>query len=165
MASDSAYTFRLVTRDDLPMLHGWLNEPHVRRWWIGPDEQLGIIAADIDRPGVELFIVSLAGRPFAYIQAYDPHAFGALPDQPPGTRGVDTFIGPPDHVHVGHGPRFLAAFCDRLIAAGAPRVVIDPDVDNHAAIRAYEKAGFRRIDERIHDSGPVVFMARDAASP
>jgi aminoglycoside 6'-N-acetyltransferase len=163
MPPEPDYNFRLVTRDDLPMLRAWLGEPHVMRWWGDPDEQIGLITRDIDEPAMKLWIVSVAGRPFAYAQSYDPHAFGILLDQPPGTCGVDPFIGLPDHINVGHGSRFLAALCQRLFAAGAPRVIIDPDVDNRAAIRAYEKAGFRRIDERILDGGLVVFMAQDPA--
>jgi len=163
MPPEPDYGFRPVTRDHLAMLRIWLGEPHVMRWWGDPDEQIGLITRDIDEPAMELWIVSVAGQPFAYVQSYDPHAFGILLDQPPGTRGVDPFIGLPDHINAGHGSRFLAAFSKRLLAAGAPRVIIDPDVDNRAAIRAYEKAGFRRIDERILDGAPVVLMAQDSA--
>ena len=31
------FTFRRLTDDDLPMLHAWLNEPGVVRWWEGDD--------------------------------------------------------------------------------------------------------------------------------
>lgn len=31
------WRFRPVTHDDLPMLHRWLNEPGVVRWWEGDD--------------------------------------------------------------------------------------------------------------------------------
>ena len=26
-----------------PLLHKWLNEPHMREWWDDPDEELGKI--------------------------------------------------------------------------------------------------------------------------
>ena len=158
-----SYAFRPVMRDDLPMIRQWLEEEHVAQWWGDPEEQIALIEGDIDEPAMDLHLVLLDGRPFAYVQAYEPHAFGALLDQPPGTRGIDPFIGPPDLVWKGHGPRFLAVFCEKLFAQGAPRVIIDPDVANAAAIRAYEKAGFRRIDTRMMEDGPVVLMAVDRA--
>jgi aminoglycoside 6'-N-acetyltransferase len=40
-------------------------------------------------------------------------------------------------------------------------VVIDPDPDNAAAIRAYEKAGFRAFDRRTSIYGPALLMVRD----
>ncbi len=159
-----SYGFRRVTRADLDLLAGWLREPHVARWWGDPEEQLAILASDIGAPAMWLNVVSLSGRPFAYIQIYDPFAYGVLPDQPAGTRGIDQFIGVPAMAGIGHGPRFMAAFCDMLFAEGAGRVVTDPDPANAVAIRAYDKAGFRRIDERILGDGPAVLMARDRAN-
>jgi aminoglycoside 6'-N-acetyltransferase len=113
---------------------------------------------------MSLNVVVLHGQPFAYIQAYDPADYGVLSDQPAGTRGIDQFIGVPEMTGIGHGPRFIAAFSDHLFTAGATRVVTDPDPANKVAIRAYEKAGFRRIDERILADGPAVLMARDRAN-
>ena len=48
-----------------------------------------------------------------------------------------------------------------LLASGAPRVVTDPDPANARAIRAYEKAGFRR--DRLVDTpdGPALLMVRN----
>jgi len=46
----------------------------------------------------------------------------------------------------GLGSDAVRALADHLVAArGHHRVTIDPAADNHAAIRAYEKAGFRRV--------------------
>jgi aminoglycoside 6'-N-acetyltransferase len=61
----------------------------------------------------------------------------------------------------GHGPRIIDAFVRRLFAAGASRIVIDPDPANAAAIRANEKAGFRVFDRRTSIYGPAVLMIRD----
>ena len=86
--------------------------------------------------------------------------------QPEGARGLDQFIGEADMLGRGHGSAFIRAFADRLLASGTPRVVIDPDPANKRAIRAYEKAGFRR--ERMVDTpdGPALLMARTlTASP
>jgi aminoglycoside 6'-N-acetyltransferase len=65
-------------------------------------------------------------------------------------------------VDQGHGSAFIRAFIDRLLAAGAPRVITDPDPANARAIRAYEKAGFRR--DRLVDTpdGVALLMVRNA---
>jgi aminoglycoside 6'-N-acetyltransferase len=158
------YTFRAVTHDDLELLAGWLREPHVARWWGDPAEELALIAGDMAEPAISLNLVALNGEAFAYIQSYDTAACGVLTDQPAGTRGIDQFIGVPAMTGIGHGPRFMTAFCNQLFTASARRVVTDPDPANRIAIRAYGKAGFRRIDERILEDGPVVLMARDRAT-
>ena len=82
--------------------------------------------------------------------------------QPDDTCGIDQFIGEADMLGLGHGSGFVRAFADQLLAAGTPRVVTDPDPANVRAIRAYEKAGFRR--DRLVDTpdGPALLMTRDS---
>jgi aminoglycoside 6'-N-acetyltransferase len=141
-----AFAFRRVTRADLPLIHHWLKTPAVRRWWIEADgtQSDPIRPTDLDEPDVAMWLVSIANRPFAFIQDYDPHAsvghhFAYLP---PGSRGVDQFIGEPDMLDRGYGPEFIRAHIDMLFAGGVPMVGTDPHPDNARAIRAYEKVGF-----------------------
>jgi aminoglycoside 6'-N-acetyltransferase len=162
----SGYAFRPVTAGDLPMLAGWLNAGHVRRWWPDPAKQLAEIEAALADPAVDPFIVSFDGAPLAYLQSYAVHSDWAREpyrDQPAGTRGIDQFIGEAGMTGLGHGARFVAAICAELLAAGAPRVVTDPDPATRRAVRAYEKAGFSVLGERLTADGPVLLMARDRA--
>jgi aminoglycoside 6'-N-acetyltransferase len=46
------YTFRPVTRQDLPLLQQWLQAPEVVRWWGDPDEQAALLREDLDNPGM-----------------------------------------------------------------------------------------------------------------
>jgi aminoglycoside 6'-N-acetyltransferase len=62
----------------------------------------------------------------------------------------------------GHGSAFVRTFADELLAAGTPRVVTDPDPANIGAIRAYEKAGFRRDRLVETPDGTALFMIRDS---
>lgn len=39
-------TFRRLVDDDLPMLHRWLNEPGVVRWWEGNDVSWDAVVRD-----------------------------------------------------------------------------------------------------------------------
>jgi aminoglycoside 6'-N-acetyltransferase len=138
--------------------------PHVVQWWGEPDEQFGIVSGDLAHPAMDQFIVATGDGPFAYIQSYDPEDWGTHPFglQPKGAIGIDQFIGEPDMVDRGHGSAFIRAFTERLIAAGAPRVFTDPDPANARAVRAYEKAGFRK--DRMVDTpdGPALLMVCDA---
>jgi aminoglycoside 6'-N-acetyltransferase len=61
----------------------------------------------------------------------------------------------------GYGSALARAFADRLLASGTPRVVTDPDPLNTRAIRAYEKAGFRRDNLVETPDGPALLMVRD----
>ncbi len=159
-----AYQFRPMSAADLPLVRRWLEMPHVVQWWGNTDDQFELVSGDLNVQGVDQFIVAVGDRPFGYIQCYDPalwpdNGFGP---QPPGTRGVDQFIGEPDLVDCGHGSAFVRQFAEAQLEAGAPLVITDPDPDNARAIRAYEKAGFRW--QRLVDTpnGRALLMVRNA---
>jgi aminoglycoside 6'-N-acetyltransferase len=150
-----------MTLQDLPMVRAWLAEPEVARWWGDPDElEEGLADAH-----TRLWIVAHGGEPFAYLQDYEPHAWPGhhFAFLPPGSRGIDQFIGVPAMLGRGHGSAFVRAHVERLFAEGAPAVGVDPDPSNARAIRAYEKAGFTRGQERDTDWGYCLLMTRYAA--
>lgn len=160
------YSFRRATTADLPMIRRWLETPAVREWWIDAEGQPAdpIEEKDLTDQNVAMWIVSYLGDPFAFIQDYDPHAwdghhFGHLPQ---GSRGMDQFIGEPGMLGHGHGSAFIRAHVDSLMAGGTPAVGTDPNPDNARAIRAYEKAGFIRCEERATEWGHCVLMERHA---
>ncbi|HEX2556326.1 MAG TPA: GNAT family N-acetyltransferase [Microvirga sp.] len=161
-AAVEAYGFRPVVPADLPLIAGWLARPHVAEWWDG--DGLGEIREALTDPATRPHIVALGGRPIGYLQCYDPHREEGHPyrDQPPGTLGIDQFIGEPDLVGIGHGSRLIGAFVAGLFREGAVRVVTDPDPANGRAVRAYEKAGFRALGRRHSVYGSVLLMACDA---
>src|SRR3981081_855117 len=73
--SRSAYAFRRAGRPDLTLLRSWLCTPDVARWWGDPEEQAALLREDLDEPRMVMRIVSHEGRPFAYVQDYDVHAW------------------------------------------------------------------------------------------
>jgi aminoglycoside 6'-N-acetyltransferase len=158
-----AYDFRVMTAADLPLLRRWLAAPHVAEWWGAPEEQLALLSGDLAEPAIEQYVVATKGRPFGYLQCYDLAASpdSAVPAQPAGARGTDQLIGEPDMLARGHGSAFICAFLEGLFAVGCPRVLTDPDPNNARAIRAYEKAGFRRYREVEVATGRALLMIRD----
>jgi aminoglycoside 6'-N-acetyltransferase len=157
----TSYTFRAMPRADLPVIERWLVAPEVMRWWGEPDEQYELVSGDLDHPDMDQFIVSLEGRPFAYIQCYRLSAWNqGFGEHPPETRGIDQFIGEPDMLGCGHGPEFIRQFVDELLQKGTPRVVTDADPTNGRAVRAYEKAGFERLGLVETPDGTALFMMR-----
>src|SRR5215207_6369857 len=86
------------------------------------------------------------------------HAMGDLSTEP----FIVELIGEPELVGIGHGSRLIAAFAETLFRRGAPHLIIDPDPRNGRAIRAYEKAGFRRLGFRTSIYGDALMMVRDA---
>jgi len=156
------YIFRPMATADILLVQRWLALPHVREWWGEPEEQYTLVSGDLDEPAMDQFIVSASGSPFGYLQCYDLTAWNSgFGPQPQGTRGIDLFIGERDMIERGHGSRFIRQFADGLLASGTPRVITDPDPANARAIRAYEKAGFRR--DRLVDTpdGEALLMVRN----
>ena len=159
-----SYQFRPMTPADLPLVLRWLNQPHVVQWWGDTHEQFELVSGDLEVEAMDQFIVATDDRPFAYIQCYDPMVWpdNGLGEHPMGTRGIDQFIGEPSMVDRGHGSAFIRAFIERVLAAGAPRVITDPDPANARAIRAYEKAGFEKVDLVDTPDGIALLMVRNA---
>jgi aminoglycoside 6'-N-acetyltransferase Ib len=161
----STFSFRPLTRADLPLLHEWLNRPHVAQWW---DDQrdleyvLATFGADLDSPVIRMFISYLDGEPIGYIQVY--RVMGADPEwwteeTDPGARGIDQFLANAEQLGQGLGSSMVRQFVAGLFAdPEVTRVQTDPSPSNGRAIRAYEKAGFRRVGEVVTPDGPALLM-------
>ena len=160
-----AFSFRPLTRADLPLLHDWLNRAHVAEWW---DEQrdleyvLETYAADLDSPVIRMFFAYLDGEPVGYIQVYrvmsaDPEWWTDETD--PGARGIDQFLANAEQLGQGLGSSMVRQFLASLFSdPEVTSVQTDPSPRNGRAIRAYEKAGFRRVAEVTTPDGPALLM-------
>ena len=161
-------SFQPVTRDDLPMLKGWLEAPHMREWWGEPDEELGFIedmveGRDTSRP----FLFSVDDEPVGYIQYWflghhqneewlkDNPWLAAFPAE---AIGVDLSIGKPELLSKGIGSAALGKFTRERSREGFETIVIDPDAANRRAVRAYEKAGYRAVPQLKDRTGDTLIM-------
>lgn len=159
-ADTFAYSFRPATADDLPRLRHWLHTPEVKRWWGNPSEQLELLREDLNEPRMTMRIVLFNGRPFAYAQDYEVHAWpqAHLAHLPQGSRAIDSFIGSPAMIRRGHGQAYLRLLAERLCAEGAPLIAIDPAIGNVRARPAYEQAGLHVEATVATEAGPAVLM-------
>lgn len=157
-ANEHHYGFRRLDSDDLVLVNQWQQRPHVAEWW---DATTEYTSDDIADRRLAMWLVELGGRPFAFIQDYAVHGFGAHPFAylPPGARGIDQFIAEPDMLGLGHGPGFIKAQVTRLFLDRVPVVGTDPHPANARAIKAYRKAGFEIVSDEVQTAwGPSLLM-------
>jgi aminoglycoside 6'-N-acetyltransferase len=129
---------RPMTLDDVPRLAEIQAQPAVARAWGEPDEQDLREKAD-GTEGVVAFAVELGGEAVGLIEYHEE-------DDPMYRHaGIDIFLS--EEVHgLGLGTDAVRTLARHLIHdRGHHRLTIDPAADNTAAIRAYEKVGFRPV--------------------
>jgi aminoglycoside 6'-N-acetyltransferase len=123
------------------------NEPEVARWWgsDGIEEEIGeeFIGAD------DGFVIEAEGEVVGAIQFHEE-------DEPMYRHaGMDIFLTTSRHGQ-GLGTEAIRVLAHYLFEErGHHRLTIDPATDNAAAIRAYEKVGFRPVGiMREYERGP-----------
>jgi aminoglycoside 6'-N-acetyltransferase len=160
----SRLRFEPIIEADLPLLATWRARPHVAEWFHGPLTPEQTAAKFLPRirgsDPVQGYIVYLGDVAVGYIQSFrvadHPDVVAAL--QVPGDPyGVDVLLGDAEARGHGLGTRVVREFTQRLLDARVDYVVISPDTENSAAIRAYEKAEFAAVttvpstkDERMN---------------
>ena len=147
-------SFRRLRASDLDLMHRWLNTAHVRRWWYAEGSSYAEIEehylpAIEGREATKLFLILYEGEPIGFIQSYrisaeDDEAYASLVDVE-DSAGVDLLIGDPEYLYRGLGRHVIRRFLSEHVFTdpGVEVCVIGPEPKNAAAIRAYEKAGFR----------------------
>ena len=165
--TSARFVFRPLETDDLPRLAEWLTRPHVAEWWgaPGPDaleevrrEYGEAMTSDVVWP----FVALLDGVPVGFVQVYD--VMRADPawwqdERDPGARGIDQFLADASLLGRGLGSRMVAEMVDQIFANPAvTKVQADPSPDNARAIRAYEKAGLRRVGRVMTPDGEAELM-------
>lgn len=166
-------TFRRLADDDLPMLHRWLNEPGVVRWWEGDDVSWDAVVRDYGSSksdSTEHWVASVGGRDIGWIDCY------AAAEEPEETErwfalgvdrmaaGIDYLIGDPADRGRGLGSAMIRAFVADVVFGLHPawrQACAAPYAGNVASWRALEKAGFEFVGVVHDDDGPCRLMVAD----
>lgn len=146
-----------MVRDDFPSVARWLDQPHVRQWWIGEDADPHAVASkygpriDGNEP-TEMFVICIRSRPVGLIQRYRitdyPEWAATLSAVADVTRaaGIDYLIGETDALNQGAGTEAIRAFVPTIYDRWpTSRVLVSVQQGNRASWRALERAGCTRI--------------------
>ena len=176
MASTSnPVTLRLMTEHDLPMLHDWLQRPHIVEWWGGEEARPTLrevteryLPRVLAEAAVTPYIAMLNRQPIGYAQSYV--ALGAgdgwwEDETDPGVRGIDQSLAEPTQLGKGLGTQLVVALVDLLFAdPQVTKIQTDPSPSNVRAIRCYEKAGFQKLKTIVTPDGPALYMLQTRLS-
>lgn len=159
--------FAPLTREDVPLVAGWLEREHVRLWWRDPiEEAISKRILGIEEDRTDQYLIVLDGHPVGMIQTYlvaDHPEWGAIVGLEPGLAGVDLLIGEEDAVGRGLGPEVLVAFARDVVFArpGTTACVATIEEPNRRSWRAFEKAGFRHVRDVEEEGLPHRLMRLD----
>ena len=138
-------TLRSTTAEDAERLNPIRNEPEVLRWWshLAPGEMEEFVADE------HSLVIEVDGEVIGAVQFFE--------EEDPMYRhaNIDVYLTTSRHGR-GFGTeavRMLARYL--LEERGHHRITIDPAATNAAAIRTYEKVGFRPVGVmRLYEQGP-----------
>ncbi len=143
--------------EEYSLLLKWLKNPSVQEWY---ENREGLDLESIQakykprttgESHVHAAIIEWQKEPVGYIQFYETRQETDYNLKEPllqeaNTWAIDIFIGEPELHGKGIGSRAVSLMIEYLIQTQkAQKVIIDPDVKNERAIKAYEKAGFKKL--------------------
>lgn len=143
-------TLLTFTEGDAALLKRWLLAPHVAQWYPEPQEHLDWAL----RPPVsgERAVIAANGVSVGYLrwQVVSRETLDSvgLQEIPANSVDIDILIGETSYIGQGIGPQALQLLIERLREdSSIPLLGLTASIHNHAAQRAYRKAGFRDLRE------------------
>lgn len=164
-ATGPALSLRPATAADWRLIRAWIARPEIQRWWGSPNAAEAEIRIALESEAAISCLVLLGAEPVGYAHAVDASHWGpSLPDgMPPGTWDIDVFIAVPEQRGKGLGERAVNLLAGEVFSTTfALALSVFVPIRNEAAVRAYERAGFRWV--RVLDdplSGPSWMMLRE----
>jgi aminoglycoside 6'-N-acetyltransferase len=142
-----ALVLRPLVEADVPALLRIHNLPEVSRWWDEPEPEF-----PHDDPEATRLTIEVDGAVAGMVQ------YGEELDPKYRHGWIDVFLDPALHGRGIGTEAVRRVVCLLIDERGHHRVTIDPAAENAAAIRAYEKVGFRPVGvmrraERDADGG------------
>ncbi len=162
--------FRPLAESHFPLLLKWLEASHVKAWWPA-DPSVPITDGDLEAKWspeliqakygdyvkgykvengiaktIKAYIIYVDNVPIGYIQSYNAYDFlrsAPLAGLPASLAAFDVLIGEENYLKQGVGSQAIAQFFKEYGTAYT-HVFADPDNTNLAAIKAYQKVGFKK---------------------
>lgn len=157
--------FNPFREQHIPLFRFWLHQDHVKKFWQEPEDEAELkekFLVRLSAQSVQSFIIVKDNIEIGYIQYYNAKKVGGnwWTEEAPGTFGIDVVIGSLGHVGTGLGPAIIKEFLTFLCKKekNVKSIIIDPAPDNTKAIRAFEKAGFRKESEIKTPGGKALLM-------
>jgi aminoglycoside 6'-N-acetyltransferase len=140
---------RPATEHDVDALAAIRGAPEVFARWGGGSDLVAAVRKDLADPEMTGYVIEQDGQVAGWIQWY------AEEDPDYRHAGIDVYLDPQRRGQ-GLGTDAVRTLVRHLVVdLGHHRLVIDPAVDNAAAIRSYAKVGFRPVGVmRRYERGP-----------
>ncbi|RXZ84091.1 N-acetyltransferase [Paenibacillaceae bacterium] len=161
------YTFeseRLLIRplhqNDLEIVRVWRNNDDIRRWFL----QQRLISPEEQRHWFEQYKGKHNDRMFMAVERSSRLRVGtaALYNIQPELAEFGRLIINPARGGQGLGAELTEALCQfGFHSLKLSKIVIEVISDNYAALKIYEKYGFRKTGAAIHENRNVILMERD----
>ena len=162
--------FKLLTENDLPVLHNWFQKPHIKQWY-ARDENYTLdmikekyLPRIFNPESIPNFIVYADNTPIGYIQLYCVN--DSFPDgvtdynhplfdnfKPNEIAGVDLFIADENYLKKGYATLALTNFIKEYVRGKFILLVTDPLKINKNAIQFFERNGFKKL---LSDQPPSI---------
>lgn len=165
----SEFVLRPLDLDlDLDMMHSWMNDPEVARFWNKPwpkDKIAIYLREQQECPHSDPYLGVLDGVAMSYWELYRAD-LDALAQHYPARdhdAGIHMLLGPAETRGQGLAVALLRAVSDFQLATDphATRVVGEPDLENVRCIRVAERAGFHHVRDLDLPHKRAALLIRD----
>ncbi|MBN2536082.1 MAG: GNAT family N-acetyltransferase [Spirochaetales bacterium] len=153
MVQTANIAFRLMTIDDLPVMHKWLNTPEVMEWYEKNGMPLSRVTEKYTKYithelPTDAYIITYSMSAIGYIQTYlirNHPVYERYVQSESGDAGLDLFIGETSYMNRGPGKIIVTLFLKQIVFSSdqVKACIVGPEPNNIRAIKTYEKAGFR----------------------
>ncbi len=152
--------FRPLEESDLPLLHRWLNQDHMRAFYQKETISLEAVTKKYT-PRIKnevptlCHIAMIDGKPFGKIQCYRVADYPKFAQEIGVSDGisVDLFIGEPQFLGKGFGASLLEQYLKEAFSAfpSESRCYICHEIENVAALGCTKSVGFRSIGAVVEE--------------
>jgi predicted acetyltransferase len=155
--------FLPLTDSHFLLLLKWLETPHVKKWWdptinwtleLIQEKYISYVKGYKLEKGIakplQAFIIYIDNEPMGYIQIYNAYDFARispLTGLPASLGAFDILIGEEKYLRKGIGSKVITQFL-QVHGKAYIHIFVDPNKNNIAAIKAYEKASFKKHPEQ-----------------